>query len=84
MKFVKKLTELEQKTLEQMRESLRLSMTRKRAHSLLLSQEGYCLGKISDLLGICRQSVSNWLDAWKMDGLAGLIEQHRSGRPTKS
>jgi len=83
MKFVKKLKELEQKTLEQMRDKHRLPMTRKRAHSLLLSTDGYCLSKISKTLGVCRQSVSSWLEAWERDGLAGLIEQHRSGRPTK-
>jgi len=50
MKFVKKLTEREQQALEQMRDKHRLAMTRKRAHSLLLSQEGYRLGKISEIL----------------------------------
>lgn len=78
MKFIKKLTEQEQKTLEQMRDKHRLPMTRKRANSLLLSQEGYCLCKISKTLGVCLISVSSWLEAWKIDGLAGLIEQHTS------
>ena len=81
MKFVKKLTEREQKALEHMRDKHPKTMTRKRAHSLLLSQEGYCLGKISDILGVCRQSVSSWLETWKKDGLAGLIEKKRTGRP---
>ncbi len=81
MKFVKKLTEQEQKALEHMRESLRLSMTRKRAHSLLLSTDGYCLGKISDILGVCLISFSSWLEAWKKDGLAGFYAKKRTGRP---
>jgi len=76
MKFVKKLKEQEQKTLEQMRDKHPKTMTRKRANSLLLSQEGYCLCKISKTRGVFRISVSSWLEAWKIDGLAGLIEQH--------
>jgi len=81
MKFVKKLKEIEQKTLEDMRDKHRLATTRKRAHSILLSSDGYRLGKIGEILGVCRQSVSSWWQAWERDGLAGLIEKKRSGRP---
>lgn len=78
MKFVKKLKEIEQKTLEDMRESLRLATTRKRAHSILLSSDGYRLGKIGEILGVCLISVSSWWQAWERDGLAGLIEKKAS------
>ncbi len=64
-----------------MRDKHRLLMTRKRAHSLLLSQEGYRLGKISDILGVCSISVSSWLEAWKKDGLVGFYAKKRTGRP---
>jgi len=81
MKFIKALNLWEQETLEQMRDKHELSITRKRAHSILLSFEGYCLIQIAKILGSCRQSVSEWVKAWDRYGLAGLIEKKRSGRP---
>jgi len=83
MKLVKKLSKTEQKTLEDMRENHKRKITRKRAHSILLNQEGYYFKKIGHMLGVCRQSVSNWLKAWETDGIAGLIEKKRTGRPKK-
>ena len=41
MKFVKKLKAVQKKTLEDMRDKHPKTMTRKRAHSLLLSSDGY-------------------------------------------
>ena len=65
-----------------MRESLRLATTRKRAHSILLSSDGYRLGKIGEILGgVCLISVSSWWQAWERDGLAGLIEKKHRYRP---
>ena len=40
MKLVKKLSKTEQKTLEDMRDNHFRKITRKRAHSILLNQEG--------------------------------------------
>jgi hypothetical protein len=57
MKFVKKLTKREQQALEQMRDKHPKTMTRKRAHSLLLSSDGYRLVKISEILGFCTKCV---------------------------
>jgi len=78
MKLITRLNETEQKTLEYMRDNHKRKITRKRAHSILLNQEGYSFRKIGDILDVCRQSVSNWVKTWEMDGIAGLIEKkHR-------
>jgi transposase len=60
-----------------------LSMTRKRAHSILLSDKKYPISIIADMLGVCRQSVSQWIKAWNDIGLSALIEKKKSGRPRK-
>lgn len=83
MLFVNSLTEAEEITLESMRENHPLPMTRKRAHRILLSNKCYFIPYISEIQGVCRQSVSRWIKAWDSIGLAGLIEGLRSGRPRK-
>ncbi len=84
MLFVNPLTEEEQMTLEAMQNHHPLPITRKRAHSILLSNQRYSISKITKILGnCCRQSVSRWLRVWDDIGILGLIEKHRSGRPRK-
>lgn len=83
MLFVNSLAENEEITLKSMRENHPLPMTRKRAHSILLSNNGYSIPYISEILGCCRQSVSSWIKAWDNTGLTGLTEDSRSGRPRK-
>lgn len=83
MLFVKPLTEEEQTTLEDMHNHHPLPITRKRAHSILLSNKGYSIPIITEILGCCRQSVSHWINMWDSVGIMGLIERHRSGRPRK-
>ena len=83
MLFVKPLTEEEEMTLEAMRNNYPLSITRKRAHSILLSNKVYSISKITEIVGVCRQSVSQWIRMWDSVGIMGLIERHRSARPRK-
>jgi transposase len=56
-------------------------ITTQRAHSLLLSSHRYSVPIIAETLGVCRQSISQWIKAWNHVGLGGLIEERRSGRP---
>lgn len=83
MLFVNSLTEAEEMTLEAMRNHHPLPITRKRAHSILLSNKGYRVPEIVRIVEGCRQSVSRWLKMWDDIGIIGLIERHRSGRPRK-
>ena len=53
MKLITRLNETEQKTLEDMRDNHKRKITRKRAHSILLNQEGYSFCKIGDILNVC-------------------------------
>jgi transposase len=54
-----------------------------RAHAILLSASGYRVQAIAEIYGVCRQTVSSWLKAWAHQGLVGLLDQARSGRPRK-
>lgn len=55
--------------------------TRLRAHSVLLSHKGRTVVDIADILDVHRQSVASWIHAWEDDGLCGLLENRRPGRP---
>ena len=83
MLYVKELTEEEKITLENMQSNHPTSIVRKRGHSILLSSEGYSIPNITKILGVCRQSVSNWLKLWDCIGIIGLTEKPKSGRPRK-
>jgi len=61
MLFVNPLNEAEKITLEAMRDNHPLAITRKRAHSILLSHNGYHIPYITEILGVCRQSIALWV-----------------------
>jgi transposase len=54
---------------------------RRRAHAILLSNLGYSIDQISDILAVRRGTVSIWLNAWKADGLSRLTDKAHAGRP---
>jgi transposase len=54
---------------------------RRRAHAIVLSHKRYSINQISDILAVTRETVSLWFDAWEADGLEGLRDKARPGRP---
>ena len=81
MFFVSPLSEIEIATLEAMRTYHPLPTARIRAHALILSNKGYKVQEIADIHDVCRQSVSRWIRNWESEGLSGLLDKPRSGRP---
>ena len=57
--------------------------SRTRAHAVLLSVDGYKLKQLSEIFDVCRQTASKWLHSWTDDGICGLLDEPRSGRPCK-
>jgi len=55
----------------------------KRIHAVLLNGEEYTSGKISEILDVARSKVSEWLKIYEEDGIEGLKEGERSGRPSR-
>jgi transposase len=85
MKYITPLTEVEIQTLQDMHRSHPSRRTRMRAHSLLLSHQGFSIPRITQIYQVDRRSVSSWIDRWLTQGLVGLYDQPGAGRrPTLS
>lgn len=55
----------------------------KRIHSVLLNSEGRTSGEISKVLHASREKVSEWLKIYDHQGIDGLMEGKRTGRPSQ-
>jgi transposase len=53
----------------------------RRARIVLLAADGLPLDRIAREVGADRTIVRTWLDRYRADGLAGLPDRPRSGRP---
>ena len=83
MKYVSPLSEVEWSTLTCMYKYHPTSQVRSRAHGILLSHHGFDLQEIAKILFLTRQSISCLFDHWETQGLAGLYDQPRNGRPRR-
>ncbi|MEY3808261.1 MAG: hypothetical protein RI893_1237 [Pseudomonadota bacterium] len=54
-----------------------------RAQAVLLSSEGFKLKELTTIFSVCRQTTSTWLHSWEENGICGLMDDLRSGRPCK-
>src|SRR3954471_16186251 len=53
-----------------------------RVQGILMSLAGHTTGEIADQLKVHRSTVPLWIDQWNRYGKEGLLEGHRSGRPS--
>jgi transposase len=53
----------------------------RRLHAIQLNLDGHRSPEIARILSVHRANVSLWLRHWQDEGLAGLLEGHRAGRP---
>lgn len=81
MKFVAPLTDAERLTLLEARDQGPTAALRRRAQAVELSSCGYRRTAIADLLGVHCETVSGWLNLWDTQGLRGLYDFPRAGRP---
>lgn len=51
--------------------------------AVLLSSQGLRITQLVAVLGVDRDTVSVWLDAWEARGLRGLYDGPRTGRPPR-
>ena len=54
-----------------------------RLHGLLLVAQGMTCPEVARLLGDAPRSVEYWVGRFERDGLAGLLEGERAGRPRR-
>lgn len=59
------------------------SSIKQRLHLLLLLREGYTQREVSDMLHISVGKVPFWKARFEKEGIEGLKNKQRSGRPTK-
>lgn len=53
----------------------------KRLRAVVLNSEGHSSGELAKLLQAPRSKVSEWLQRYQSQGVEGLLEGYRSGRP---
>ena len=54
-----------------------------RLHGLLLVAQGMSCGQVSHLLGDSPRTVAYWVRRFEAEGLAGLVDAERPGRPRR-
>ena len=83
MRFVPKLTESDREQLTALLKYHDSHSVRRRSHSILLSGDGFTIEEIARIYQIDRDTVGATLDRWESEGIAGLLDAPRSGRPSK-
>ena len=77
-RFVAPLSEPEQQTLTSAYHHGEKRALRRRAHAILLSDQGHTINQISEILQVRRDAVSRWFKQWEVSGLDGLIHSRPS------
>lgn len=54
---------------------------RDRAHSLLLSNKGYSIAKLSEIFEVRQATIIDWFNRWEKKGIEGLVDLPKAGRP---
>ena len=83
MRYVRALSSLEESALERLHREGISHRERQRAQAVLLSSRNYGREVISDISGVSRDTMSLWLDRFERDGVDGLRDAPKSGRPSK-
>lgn len=83
MKHVDALSDADRSALEQVHHSGQGHRQRQRAQAILLSARGYTLDQLAEVFQVHRDTASGWLDAWEQEGMAGLADAPKCGRPPK-
>ena len=77
------LTADEVTTLEACSHHARHPRQRRRAQALLGHHRGQSLNQLATFFAVRYATAHGWLQAWNEQGLAGLREGFRTGRPPK-
>ena len=81
MKFIKNLSQHERKILADLVRDAEQHRTRQRAHAIILSSKKYSIDDLAGIFDVHRDTVSRWLDVWQTEGLNGLFDAPKPGRP---
>ena len=76
-----RLTESQVNAIEQAIKSHKEVRVRERARLIRLLHKGYKPGEVAELLAVSVSQVYWWAKRWQVEGLAGLSDKPRCGRP---
>lgn len=80
-RFVKELTPEDQEVLRYLRDEGETRRIRQRAQALLLSNNGKTVNELAEILEVNRDTVRDWFASWERDGIKGVADKARSGKP---
>mgnify|MGYP003615762243 FL=1 len=81
MKFAQPIPEEVRVTLTEMYMNHPTFRCRQRAQAILLSVRGFTIEALWSILDVRRDAISGWIDRWEEEGLLGLYDRPRAGRP---
>jgi transposase len=84
MRFVRQLSEEENRELVEALENWDDAEEVRRVRAVRLSSKGWTIHHIAEALDVCRRSVRNWINWYEKDGLEGLKTSYSPGRPSKA
>ena len=82
MKFAEPIPEEVRATLQEMYMKHPTFRCRQRAQAIMLSARGFTINQLRDILEVRRDTISDWLGRWESEGLLGLYDLPRTGRPS--
>lgn len=82
MKFAQPIPEEVRITLQEMHMNHPTFRCRQRAQAILLSARGFSIAELWSILEVRRDAISGWIDRWESEGLLGLYDRPRIGRPS--
>lgn len=72
----------ERKSLENLYKNSDKAVVRRRSQAILLSSRGYDIEQLSEIFEVKRSTIGKWFDRWEEQGVEGLYDRSKSGRPS--
>lgn len=82
-RFIHKLTEQDITRLKEFDREIGNSRVHTRVHAILLSRKGYNIRQISQIVDLAPTYLGEWFNRYEREGVTGLLDRPRSGRPAK-
>lgn len=82
MRYIR-LTAAEEQALKKVYKQSTYVVERQRSQCLLLSHSGKSIRELSQVFGVSRLTITNWLAKWEHGGLEGIRLQPGRGRKKK-
>lgn len=83
-RYIRSLSKAEEQALRELYRETQNADMRTRCQMILLSAQEHTVSEIAELTFFNEDSVLYWLDRYESQGLSGLEDRPRSGRPPKS